>query len=82
MGRSKPFKLATRTFEKQSDAWGFFKELLSRYRPGDRVSGEDALLDVLSYQSRCRAYGRCAGGRSIFRGAIKQNFLVQWTMQI
>jgi Protein of unknown function (DUF3223) len=55
MGRSKPFELATRTFEKQGDARAFFKELLGRYRPGDRVSDEDG-LDVASLIERHSEY--------------------------
>lgn len=43
MGRAKPVELDTRAFEKQSDATTFFREMLNRYRPGDRVSEEDSL---------------------------------------
>lgn len=42
MGRAKPVVLSTRTFAKQGDAKKFFGEMLARYRPGDRVSDEDA----------------------------------------
>lgn len=40
-GRSKPVELATRSFEKQVDATAFFKAMLNRYRPGERVRDED-----------------------------------------
>ncbi|MCK1606509.1 DCL family protein [Bradyrhizobium sp. 166] len=42
-GRSKPVELATRSFEKQGDAAAFFKAMLNRYRPGERVRDEDGL---------------------------------------
>lgn len=43
MGRSKPVELATRSFEKQGDATSFFKTMLNRYRPSQRVNDEDSL---------------------------------------
>lgn len=49
-GRSKPVELATRSFEKQGDATAFFKAMLNRYRPGERVSDEDG-LDVGAFLS-------------------------------
>jgi hypothetical protein len=42
MGKSKPVVLSTRTFETRSSAREFFREMLNRYRPGDRVSDNDA----------------------------------------
>ena len=50
-GRSKPVELATRSFEKQGDATAFFKAMLNRYRPGERVSDEDG-LDVAALLER------------------------------
>jgi hypothetical protein len=50
MGRSKPVELATRSFKKQRDAALFFKAMLNRYRPGERVSDEDG-LDVAALGS-------------------------------
>lgn len=49
MGRKKPVNLATRTFATQSEAWSFFGAMLNRYRPGDRVSADDAadLIELL-----------------------------------
>lgn len=41
--RGNPVELATRSFATQQAATEFFKEMLSRYRPGDRVNEEDAL---------------------------------------
>lgn len=43
MGRSKPVELATRSFDMHGDARAFFRAMLKRYRPGDRVSDEDGL---------------------------------------
>lgn len=55
MGRSKPVELATRSFDKQGDATAFFKAMLKRYRPGDRVSDEDG-LDVAALLERHTEY--------------------------
>lgn len=54
-GRSKPVELATRCFEKQGDATAFFKAMLNRYRPGERVSDEDG-LDVAALLERHTEY--------------------------
>ena len=43
MARGKSFIIDTRTFAKKQDANEFFREMLNRYRPGDRVSDSDAL---------------------------------------
>jgi len=37
----KPFVTDVRTFEKKGDAREFFKTMLNRYKPGDRVSADD-----------------------------------------
>ncbi len=37
-----PFIIDTRSFPKKGDAHAFFKGMLNRYRPGDRVSAPDA----------------------------------------
>jgi len=55
MGRPKPVELATRSFEKQGDATDFFKAMLNRYRPGERVSDGDA-LDVAALLERHTEY--------------------------
>ena len=54
-GRSKPVELATRSFGKQGDATAFFKAILNRYRPGERVSDEDS-LDVAALLERHTEY--------------------------
>jgi hypothetical protein len=43
VGRSKFVELDTRTFKTQSEATTFFREMLSRYEPGNRVNDEDSL---------------------------------------
>lgn len=43
MARGKPVTLATISFEKQSKAQGFFKEILKRYIPGETVSVADSI---------------------------------------
>lgn len=43
MSRGKSVDLATRGFATQAAATAFFQDMLGRYRPGDRVSDEDAL---------------------------------------
>jgi hypothetical protein len=60
MRRGKPVELATRSFERQGDATVFFKELLNRYRPGDRVSDEDG-FDVASLLERHTEYSAKVG---------------------
>ena len=42
MARVKPVELATQSFANQTEATTFFKALLHRYKPGKRVSEEDA----------------------------------------
>lgn len=42
MGKARKISLTTRKFDKAGDANAFFKEMLNRYRIGDRVSAEDA----------------------------------------
>ncbi len=39
---SKSFVIDTRNFAKKGDAHAFFKEMLNRYRLGDRVNDADA----------------------------------------
>lgn len=43
MARGNPVELSTRRFSNQGLAKEFFKTMLNRYKPGDRVSDEDAL---------------------------------------
>ena len=40
---AKPFIIETRSFSKKGDATLFFRAILNRYKPGDRVSDADAL---------------------------------------
>jgi hypothetical protein len=40
---AKPFSIETRSFRKKDEANSFFRAMLNRYRPGDRVSDADAL---------------------------------------
>jgi hypothetical protein len=54
-GRSKPVELATRSFDKQGDATLFFKTMLNRYRPDERVSDDDG-LDVAALLERHTEY--------------------------
>ena len=41
MPRGKPVVLETRSFDNQKEATAFFKAMLNRYRPKQRVSGDD-----------------------------------------
>jgi hypothetical protein len=41
MGVAKPITLETRHFAKKGDAMVFFKDMLARYRNGERVGPED-----------------------------------------
>jgi hypothetical protein len=42
MGRAKPIEIDTRSFASLKDATEFFRSMLNRYRPRDRVSDGDA----------------------------------------
>ena len=59
-GRSKPVHLATRSFDKQGDATAFFKSMLNRYDPGERVTDDDA-LDVAALLERHIEYATKVG---------------------
>jgi hypothetical protein len=43
MGKARSITIATRTFAKAGDATLFFREMLNRYKVGDRVSDADGL---------------------------------------
>lgn len=43
MGKARSIKIETRNFNKAADATTFFKEMLNRYRAGDRINETDAL---------------------------------------
>jgi hypothetical protein len=38
----KPFTIDTRSFQRKGDAISYFRAMLNRYRPGDRVNDADA----------------------------------------
>jgi hypothetical protein len=57
---SKPVSIATRDFKSQSDAMAFFKAMLNRYKPGDRVAGVDA-FDLAALIERHAEYGEKVG---------------------
>jgi hypothetical protein len=60
MARGKPVEIATRSFENQSKAVEHFREILGRYRPGDRVSDDDA-LDLSALLERHDEYAQKVG---------------------
>lgn len=60
MARSKPVELATRRFDNQTLATAFFKEMLGRYKVGDRVSEAD-FLDLASLLERHPEYAQKVG---------------------
>ena len=39
---AKPFNIDTRSFQKKGDAMSYFRTMLNRYKPGDRVNDADA----------------------------------------
>jgi hypothetical protein len=53
----KPFATDTRHFPKKGDAMSFFREMLNRYKPGDRVNDADAadLAALLKHHTDYRA---------------------------
>jgi hypothetical protein len=60
MARGKPVEIATRSFENQSKAIDHFRAMLGRYRPGDRVSDDDA-LDLSALLERHDEYAQKVG---------------------
>jgi hypothetical protein len=60
MGRGNPVILATRSFATQLLATSHFKDMLGRYRPGDRVSDLDA-LDLAALLERHDEYAAKVG---------------------
>lgn len=60
MARGKPVDLATRSFSNQGLATQFFREMLHRYKPGERVSDEDA-LDLSALLERHDEYDQKVG---------------------
>ena len=57
---AKPFKIDTRSFQKKGDATLFFRAMLNRYRPGDRVSPADS-LDLAALLKHHTEYARKVG---------------------
>lgn len=55
MARGKPVELATRNFNTQGGATTFFKAMLNRYSPEDRVSDDDS-LDLAALLERHTEY--------------------------
>jgi hypothetical protein len=55
MARGKPAELGTRTFNTQGEGAAFFKAMLNRYKPGDRVLDED-YLDLAALLERHPGY--------------------------
>ncbi len=43
MGRSKSVNLSSLSFDNQSQAKTFFKAMLNRYIPGEKISSEDSM---------------------------------------
>lgn len=60
MARGKPVEIATRSFDNQSKATEFFREMLGRYKAGDRVSDDDA-LDLSALLERHDEYPQKVG---------------------
>jgi hypothetical protein len=57
---SKPVVIATREFGSQGEATGFFKEMLNRYQPGQRISDED-FFDLSALLERHPEYAAKVG---------------------
>lgn len=52
-----PWSWRTRSFEKQGDASAFFKAMLNRYRPGERVATTRGRPGEATKQSFCERDG-------------------------
>lgn len=57
---SKPVSIATREFGSRQEATAFFKEMLGRYKPGDRVIADD-ILDLSALLERHHEYAQKVG---------------------
>jgi hypothetical protein len=53
---AKTFNIGTRSFARKQDATDFFRAMLSRYKPGDRVGADDArdLAGLLKHHTEYR----------------------------
>jgi hypothetical protein len=60
MPRGRPVVLETRSFSNQKEATAFFRAMLSRYRPKQRVSDEDA-ADLAALLTRHFEYAEKVG---------------------
>ena len=60
MPRIKPVELATRSFKNQGLATEYFRAMLARYRPGDRVNDADS-LDLSALLERHPEYKKKVG---------------------
>jgi hypothetical protein len=56
----KPFAIDTRSFPRKGDATLFFREMLNRYLPGDRVTDEDG-RDLAALLKHHTEYGDKVG---------------------
>lgn len=73
MARSKPVELATRTFAKQGDANAFFKLMLNRYSPGERVSEEDGVHLAALLERHTEAAEKTGCGVSHFEVVMSEH---------
>ena len=57
---AKPFNIDTRSFHSKQEALSFFRSMLNRYKPRDRISDDDArhLLALLKHHTE---YGEKIG---------------------
>jgi hypothetical protein len=73
MTRGNTVELGTRSFGTQREAAVFFKDMLNRYKPGDRVSDED-FLDLASLLERHTEYAAKVGsGVSYFQVVMTEH---------
>lgn len=59
-GKGKPVILSTRGFQNQKEATAFFKEMLYRYKPRERISDADS-ADLASLLKRHTDYDEKVG---------------------
>jgi len=73
MARGKPVELGTRSFNTQGEASAFFKAMLNRYKPGERVLDED-YLDLAALLERHTEYVAKVGcGVNYFQVAMTEH---------
>jgi hypothetical protein len=71
-----PFTIETRHFAKKNDAMRFFRAMLNRYRPGERVNEDDA-RDLAALLKHHTEYQEKVGAGIAHFGVMKNLYFTQ-----